>query len=310
MPGPDNALVDGRAGLDLLIRPDLDARVDRGALTGDDVIADDSAFLQQAIVLDGDVPADDGLAQPRILADIGIGPDDGVADLRVLVDHGKVADAHRPVDEDPRLELAIVADVRRTVDPDVVADFDVFTDPDATVATLARDLDVDPTFERIPVRLVVGLNVSDVAPVARRQVAVQRHLVGQHLGKDLAAPIHHRGGRQQIEDLGLDHIDAGVDLVGKHFAPGRLLEKAVDGPIGIGDHHPVLEWVRHRGEDDRRGCALLLVVGHHLAQVDIGEGVATDHDEGLVEVFLGVLDTAGGAQWRILDHIGDVDAEV
>ena len=61
MPGPDDALVNGRPRLDLLIGPDLHAGIDRRPLAHDDVVANHRAFLEQAIVLDGDVAADDCL---------------------------------------------------------------------------------------------------------------------------------------------------------------------------------------------------------------------------------------------------------
>ncbi len=251
--------------------------------------------------------ADDRLAQPGILTDVGIGPDDRVADLGVLVDHREIADADRPIDEDPRLELALVADVRRAVDAHVISDLDVLADPHVAVAALARDLDVDPSFERVPVRLVVGLDVADVAPVARKQESIERHGVGQHLGEDGAAPVHHG---QHVEHLRFDDVNPRVDLVGEDLTPGWLLEEAVDGAIGVGDHDAVLERVWHRGQHDGGRGALLLVVLHHLRQINVGEGVATDDDEGFVQKLLGILDAARGAQRRVFDHVGDVDAEV
>ena len=254
--------------------------------------------------------ANDRLTQPRVLPEVGVAPDDRVADFRVLVDHREVPHAGGPVDEDPGLELAFVADVGGAVDLHVVADLDVLADKDVALAPLSGDLDVHPAFERIPVRLVIGLNVADVAPVAARQVAVQRHRIGEHLGKHVAAPIDHAGRRQQVEHLRLDQVDAGVDLVREHLAPGWLFQEAIDGPVRIRDHHAELERVRHRGEHDRGRRLLLPVILHHLAEIDVGHRIAADDDEGLVQVLLRVLDTAGGAQRRVLDDIGDVDAEV
>src|SRR3989442_7636428 len=119
--------------------------------------------------------ADNRLTEAGILTDIRIGPDDRITDLRVLVDHGEVADAHRPVDKDSGLELALVADVGGAIDPDVVAEFDGLSDPHAAVTALARDLDIDPPLERVPTCLVIGLDVADIAPVTRREVPVQWH---------------------------------------------------------------------------------------------------------------------------------------
>ena len=178
------------------------------------------------------------------------------------------------------------------------------------MTALARNLDVDPPFERVPIGLVIGLDIADVTPVARRQVPVERHGVGQHLGEDIAAPVHHRRRRQQIEHFRFDDVNAGVHLIGKHLAPGWLLEEAFDRPVRVGDHHPELQWVRHGGEDDGRGRAFLAVIAHDPTQVDVGQGVAADDDEGLGQVFLRILHAAGGAEWGVFDHVSDVDDEV
>src|SRR5207248_3848085 len=61
--------------------------------------------------------------------------------------------------------------------------------------------------------------------------------------------------------------------------------------------------------DGRRG-ALVLVVAHDGAQVDVGEGVPTDDDERLVQEFLRVLDAARRPQRAVFHDVGDVDAEV
>ena len=46
------------------------------------------------------------------------------------------------------------------------------------------------------------------------------------------------------------------------------------------------------------------------AQVDVGEGIAADDEERFVQVFLGILDAAGGSQRRVLHDVGDLHAEV
>src|SRR5207245_11363565 len=133
------------------------------------------SFLEQAVVLDGDVAAANRLTEAGILTDVGIGPDDRIADLGVLVDDREIADAHRPVDKDSCLQLALVADVSGPVDSHVIADFNVLADPHVAVTALPRDLDIDPPLEPVPVGLVVGLDVADLTPVAGRQVTVERH---------------------------------------------------------------------------------------------------------------------------------------
>ncbi len=211
--GPDNTLVHGRAGLDVLVGPDLDASLDGAALAYRDVVANHGALLEQAIVLDLGVAADDGLPQAGILANVGVVPDDRVADLGAVVDHRILAHANGAIDEGPRLDLGFLSQVGRADDPDVVTKLHVLSHPHVALAAFALDLDVHRPGQRIPVRLVVGLDVADVAPIAGSQVAVERQGVAQHPGEDVATPIDHGGGRQQVQHPGIQYVDPGVHLV-------------------------------------------------------------------------------------------------
>src|SRR5437660_12677685 len=189
--GPDDALVHCRAGLDLFVLPDLRPGIDGAALADPDLVTDDSALLEEAVVFDGHVAADDRLPQPRVLADVGVGPDDRVADLCVLIDHGEVPNAHRPIEEHTCLDLRLLADVRRPHHPYAQAPLHVLAHPDVALPPLAIDLNIDPTAESVPVSLVIGLDVPDVAPVARREITKARQPVLEHLGKDVGAPVDH-----------------------------------------------------------------------------------------------------------------------
>jgi hypothetical protein len=52
------------------------------------------------------------------------------------------------------------------------------------------------------------------------------------------------------------------------------------------------------------------VYADDLLEIEVGQGVATDDDEGVVEILRGVLDAAGGAQRRLLHDVGDLHADV
>jgi len=191
-----------------------------------------------------------------------------------------------------------------------VPQLDVLADPNVPIPPLAGDLDVDPALQRVPVGLVIGLDVADVAPVAGRQVPEEGHPTPKHLGEDVAAPIDDGGRWQEIEHLRLENVDAGVDLVGEDLTPGGLFQEPVDGAVGVSDHHPELQRARDRGQDDGRRRHMFAVKGDRLGQVDVGQGVAADDDKGLVQVGLRVLDAPGRPQRRILHDVGDVHPEV
>ena len=137
--------------------------------------------------------------------------------------------------------------------------------------------------ERVEVRLAVLVEVADVLPVAVADVAVDRpaHLEQQReeLLREVVRPV----GRDVLQHLRLEHVDAGVDRVGEHLPPRRLLEEALDAAVLVGDDDPELERVLDRLQPDRDRGALLLVELDDLAEVDVAERVARDDEERLVE---------------------------
>ena len=49
----------------------------------------------------------------------------------------------------------------------------------------------------------------------------------------------------EVEDLRLQHVDAGVDGVGEDLAPRRLLQEPLDPAVGVGDDDAEVERVLH-----------------------------------------------------------------
>ncbi len=137
--------------------------------------------------------------------------------------------------------------------------------------------------ERVEVRLPVLVDVPDVLPVALADVAVDRpaHLEQQReeLLREVVGPV----GRDVAQHLRLEHVDAGVDRVGEHLPPRRLLEEALDAAVLVGDDDPELERVLDRLQADRHGRALLPVELDDLAEVEVAERVAGDDEERVVE---------------------------
>ena len=95
--------------------------------------------------------------------------------------------------------------------------------------------------ERIEIRLMVLLEVADVGPVVRRNVAAELLPVAQHLREDVLGEVVDLSGRHVLEDLGLEDVDPGVDRVGEDLAPRRLLEEPFDPAVLAGDDDAELE---------------------------------------------------------------------
>ena len=163
--------------------------------------------------------------------------------------------------------------------------------------------------ERVEVRLPVLVEVADVLPVAVHHVAVDRAAHLEQQREELLREVEGPVGRDVLQHLGLEHVDAGVDRVGEDLAPRRLLEEALDAAVVVGDDDPELERVVDRLEADRHRCALLAVELDELRQVDVAERVAGDHEERVVEPSRREPHRAGGAERRLLDGVRDVDAE-
>jgi hypothetical protein len=127
----------------------------------------------------------------------------------------------------------------------------------------------------------------------------------EQLLREVERPV----GRDVAQHLRLEHVDAGVDRVGEHLAPRRLLEEALDAPFSVRDDDPELEWVVDRLEADRHRCALLAVELDQLRQIDVAQRITRDDEERVVETVGGETHGAGGAERRLFHRVADVDAE-
>ena len=193
--------------------------------------------------------------------------------------------------------------VLERLDADVLADVDVVLEADA------RDGGLHLAVEHVAVGGQVLAEAADVLPVAVGDGAEERLAELEQLGEQLLAEVVGLAGGDVVEDLGLEHVDAGVDGVREHLAPGRLLEEALDPAFVVHHDDAELERVLDVLQDDRDHGAAALVLGHHGREVEVGEGVARDHDETLAEQLFGVLHAARRAQRHLLDRVVDVDAQ-
>ena len=170
----------------------------------------------------------------------------------------------------------------------------------------------DAAVERVAVRLAELVEVPDVLPVL-----VLRHAVGEDPAARLEQPREELLGevvrlavRHLAQAVGLQHVDAGVDGVAEDLAPAGLLQEALDPALLVGDDDAELERVLDALHRQRGDGLALAVEGDQRAEVDVGEGVAADHEERLVQEVLGLLDRAGGAERRVLDGVLEPHAQL
>ena len=174
----------------------------------------------------------------------------------------------------------------------------------------AGDLELDLAVEHVLMGRTVGVEGADILPIAVAGIAEHRLAVLQQLRKYVAGEIDGPIRFDVVEDLRFEDIDPGIDGVAEDLAPGRLLEEALDRPVRVGDDNAELERVLHGLQADGCDGALLLVELDDGRQVDVGDHVAGDDEEPLLQLVLGVAHRSGGAERRLLGGVLDAHAEL
>ena len=141
--------------------------------------------------------------------------------------------------------------------------------------------------------LEIALRGPDVEPVGVRGEAEEA--VADESRPDLALDRDRLVGRDEVEHAALEDVRAGGDEVRVDLVGGRLLEELLDARVVVQAHEAVGRRIRHRDEGERAGRARRLVLRDLRREVDVGEHVAVEHEEALLEQTLGVLQRAGGA---------------
>ena len=148
------------------------------------------------------------------------------------------------------------------------------------------------------------------ASSGRPHPAVARHAVVDERRKELPLDRHHRGRGDAGEQRAVQHIDAGVDRVGRDH-PRRigLLDEGADAAAGVQLHEAVLRRVGHARQVDGRAGLPLRMKGEHRAQVRVGEDVAVEHDHAAAGGrFHRVAHAAGGAERVELHRVPEAHA--
>ena len=152
---------------------------------------------------------------------------------------------------------------------------------------------------------------ADVLPVALGDIAVDRLAFLHQLREDVTGPVDRHIGLDVVEDLRLHDVDAGVDGVREDLAPGGLLQEALDLAVLVDDGDAELERIGDPRQADRDEGALFLVEPDQIGEIEVGEGVTGDDEEGVVlEGFLGVLHAARGTEWLFLIGVGELHSEL
>ena len=161
----------------------------------------------------------------------------------------------------------------------------------------------------VEVRLEVGRRGPRVEPVAVVGAGEQAP-VAHHGGEGLALDRHPAALGDPVEDRGLEHVGPRVDFVGRRLVTRRLLHEGRHPALVVGGHDAEGGRVGHRVEGDRPLGAPLAVEGHEAGQVQVGQDVAVDHDEGLVDAGEGggEADGAGRVERLGLDGVGQPDS--
>jgi len=306
---PDEALEDLRPGLHLLVRIDPYARHDHALGADRDLVADCDALADADVRSEIARAADDRPLDARRAPDGRRRVDDRMRRVRALA-QGHAGSEHR-VGANGRVgrHAAVVAEERRPFDRVEIVQVDPLADPDVASDADSRDVEAHALVQRVEVRLPELVEVPDVLPVAVHHVAVHRPAHLEEQREELLREVVRAVLGDVPQHLGLDNVDAGVDRVGEHLAPRRLLEEALDAAFLVGDDDPELERVVDRLQADRHGRVLLAVELDQPREVDVAERVAGDDEEGVVEPSGGEPHRARGSERRLLDRVRDVHAE-
>ena len=119
-----------------------------------------------------------------------------------------------------------------------------------------------------------------------------------------------RPGGTRSSDLGLEHVQAGVDQVGVDLLGPRLLEERLDATVRSGANEPVSARIGDRREQDRRLGPGRAMERHHLAEVGLAQRVAVEREEAPVELAPGEADRSPGAERLVLDRVVERQAVV
>ena len=225
---------------------------------------------------------DDGPAEPATRRHVHAVVEDAAVDVDVGQDPAVGAEHRVGAEPRARLDGAVGPDHRRADGLDVRGDLGPLPHPHPVRHLEAGDVHVDHLVEDVLVGAEVGVHRAHVLPVAMGHRAVERPAVLQELREDVGREVDWSAGLDEVQDLRLQHVDAGVDGVAEDLAPCRLLEEALDRAVVAGDDDAEVQRPVDRGQPDRRHRLTGDVEVDDVRQVDVGDHVARHDDEALL----------------------------
>ena len=230
---------------------------------------------------------------------------------RPLLHHHVAADHRVLTQRRARFDLGVFPDDHRAGQRRLGVDLGALGHPHAGRHLETVDIGRYPPGQHVGLGGQVALLRADILPVAVAHPAVQRCAPVEKPGEDIGGPVDHLAGRHLGQHLRLHHVDAGVHGVREHLAPGGLLQEAPDPAVFAGDHDAELQRVGLPAQRDRDQGAVAPVEAHQPGQIQVGQGVTRDDEEGLVpQGVLGVLHAARGAERFFLGGVLQAHAHV
>ena len=157
-------------------------------------------------------------------------------------------------------------------------------------------LHADPALEAVKVRFDIRGVAAYVFPVAVGDPTKDVLAFLEQLREHVTGPVGDLACPEELEDRGVQDVDARVGQVGDDLAPARLFDEALDGSSLVDDHDAVLERVWHRLEDDGGDGFPLAMEARRRTEVDVGQRIAGDDDKGFVQLLASEHDRTGGAE--------------
>ena len=90
----------------------------------------------------------------------------------------------------------------------------------------------------------------------------------------------------------------------------RFFEKTADVSIAVGFHQTVGAGILDGRQDDGGAGAPLTMKSNDGRQIELGQYIAVEHQDGLVQILLGVLHSTGRSQRHRLDDVADRHAQL
>jgi hypothetical protein len=253
---------------------------------------------------------DDRAPQARRVADVSVVVHDRALEVRIRLHHDVGAEHGVGREHGSGFDPGVVADEHRAVDDRIGRDLDGLTDPHALAHLEAGQVELHLTVEQVLVRGAVRLEGADVFPVAVDDGSEQRQPALEHGREHVTGEVTDLAVGDEVEDSRVEHVDAGVDRVREHLTPRRLLQEALDATVGPGDDDAEVDRILDPLQRDRRERLLRLVPFDNRAEIDVGEHVAGDHEERLVELGHRVAHRTRGSERCLFGCVTHPDPEL